>query len=223
MLWQSSGRTTEPEPGGRVDLRSLAGQPGRLSYAEGYGGHRMAHIACTVRKVDAAEITLEVSSTAAIPHAETAVILEVANHHALVQCFTTILSAGKGGSVSLRTPARPHVVQRRRFPRIDLFLGITLHTPDRPIESVAAQMINLSIDGAAVVLAEPIQPGTAVTLNLTNLGFHPPEVAASVRRCGPTPSRLWVVGLQFERIDASQEIYLAKYISDYLETHQSQP
>lgn len=217
MLWQRQGRRTDPASTGRIDLRTLAGLPGRLSFAEGYGGQRMTHAPCTVRKVDHTEITVDLTEAMVTPPPESAVILEVANHNALVQCFTSVIGTGATGSVTLRTPARPHVVQRRRFPRIDLFLGITLHTPDRPIEAVVGQMINLSIDGTAVVLAEPMEPGTPVVLNLANLGFHPPEVDSAVRRCTPTPSRLWVIGLQFRALNASQELYLAKYISDYME------
>lgn len=217
MLWQRQDRQPDSEPIAKVDLRSLSGLPGRLSFAEGFGGHRMTHLACTVQKVDHSEIVLSLPAGVTAPAPESAVILEVANHLALVQCFTSVLASARGATISLRTPSRPHVVQRRRFPRIDLFLGITLHTPDRPIEAIAGQMINLSIDGAAIVLAEPIQPGTTVTLNLTSLGLYPPETEAIARRLNPTPSQLWVVGLQFRNLTGTQEVYLGKYISQYSE------
>jgi hypothetical protein len=218
MQWLRRGSQPADGQAARVDLRSLAGMPGRLSFAEGFGGSRMTHVACTVRTVDSTQVVVDLAPAAGnAPPAEAAVILEVANHVALVQCFTSVLAATAAGQVALRTPARPHIMQRRRFPRIDVFLGITLHTPDRPIEAVAAQMINLSIDGAAVVLSEPLEPGTLVRLNLTSLGFHPPEAGARVRRCSPTPSRLWVIGVQFQDLEPSQELYLAKYIADYTE------
>jgi hypothetical protein len=215
LLWQRRASQPAEAEAAKVDLRSLAGLPGRISFTEGIVGNRMTHVACTVNRVDHTEISVELTPGAGVPQPESAVILEVANHIALVQCFTTVLASGKSGQLSLRTPARPHVVQRRRFPRIDLFLSITLHTPDRSIEDVAAQMINLSIDGAAIVLTEPLAPGTPIRLNLTNLGFHPPDVEAVVRRCSPTPSRLWVVGVQFQGLLPGQELYLGKYIADY--------
>jgi hypothetical protein len=194
----------------------MAGLPGRLSFAQGLAGNRMTHIAGTVRKVDSNEIVLDIPPGTSLPSAEGAVILEVTTQQHLVQCFTTVRSSS-GSGLTLRTPARPHIVQRRRFPRIDVFIGVTLHTPDRPIEPLAGQMINLSIDGAACVLVEPIAPGTAVTMNLAGMGLHPPEANAIVRRCTPTPSQLWVVGLQFQSLESSQELYLGKYITDFTE------
>lgn len=214
MLWQR--RSAPGESALALEVRDMAGLPGRLSFSEGYSGSRMAHVPCDIRKVDHSEITLDLNEGATLPQVESAVILEVANARALVQCFTSV-KAVRGNEVILRTPARPHVVQRRRFSRVDVFLSITLHTPDRPIEAVPAQMINLSIDGAAIVLVEALQPGTPVTLNLTNLGFHPSEVQAVVRRCTPNPSRLWVIGLQFHALRAEQELYLAKYLQDFVE------
>lgn len=217
MIWQ---RRTEPEESAAtIELRSMAGLPGRLSFAEGYAGNRMAHAACEVRKVDHAEIVLNLAEGAAAPSMESAVILEVASTRALVQSFTSVKSV-RGSEVVLRTPARPHVVQRRRFSRVDVFLSVTLHTPDRPIEAVPAQMINLSIDGAAIVLVEALQPGTPVMLNLSNLGFYPPEVQTVVRRCTPNPSRLWVIGLQFRNLRPEQELYLAKFLQDFVD-HQA--
>jgi hypothetical protein len=216
MLWPK--RTTDADDApAELDLRSIAGLPGQLSYSEGVTGSQMAHVTCTVRKVDHTDIALDLPDAGARPAPETAVILEVATGRALLQCFTSVRALGKGTSLLLRTPARPHVVQRRRFPRVDLFLGITLHTPDRPIEEVAAQMINLSMDGAACVMVEPLQPGTQLVLNLANVGFFPPEVKATVRRCTPSPSRLWIVGLQFVGLVPEQELYLAKYLADFVE------
>jgi hypothetical protein len=215
MLWSRNGTSLPGRPA--VDLRSLVGLPGRLSFAEGAGGSRMAHLACTIRRADHSSIVLDLAPGATPPPAESAVILEVTDEAALVQCFTTVRTAAKGGEVVLRTPARPHVVQRRRFPRVDVFIGVTLHTPDRPIEPLAGQMTNLSMDGAACVLAEPLAPGTPVTANLGGMGMHPPEVSAVVRRCTPTPSQLWVVGLQFQSLVPSQELYLGKYLADFTE------
>ena len=214
MLWQRHSAPEESPPA--LELRSMAGLPGRLSFAEGFAGNRMVHASCSVSKVDHGEIALTLNEGAVAPPVESAVILEVASTRAMLQCFTTV-RAVRGSEVLLRTPARPHVVQRRRFSRVDVFLSITLHTPDRPIEAVPAQMINLSIDGAAVVLVEALQPGTPVTLNLSNLGFHPPEVGAIVRRCTPNPSRLWVIGLQFQALRPEQELYLAKYLQDFVD------
>ncbi|HYF92300.1 MAG TPA: PilZ domain-containing protein [Symbiobacteriaceae bacterium] len=216
MLWPK--RTAEEGATGFVDLRTIAGLPGRLSFSEGVTGSRMTHVTCTVRKVNHTDILLDLPGITVRPAPESAVILEVATGRELLQCFTSVRTVGQGTTVALRTPARPHVVQRRRFPRVDLFLGITLHTPDRPIEEVGAQMINLSMDGAACVMVEPLQPGMELTLNLTNLGFHPPEVKAVVRRCTPSPSRLWIIGLQFQSLSPEQELYLGKYLADYVDT-----
>jgi hypothetical protein len=215
MLW--SKRATESDGTSAIDLRAIAGHPGRLSFSEGVSTSRMTHVTCTIRKIDHADIVLDMPNAGVRPAPESAVILEVATGRELLQCFTSVRSVGRGSEVVLRTPARPHVVQRRRYPRVDLFLGITLHTPDRPIEEVAAQLINLSMDGCACVMVEPQQPGTELNLNFSNLGFHPAEVKAVVRRCSPSPSRLWIIGLQFQPLLPEQELYLGKYLADYVE------
>lgn len=217
MLWQRSATRAVGSDEAPPDLRSLAGLPGRLSFAEGFGGSRMAHIPCTVRRVDQSDIVLELTGAVAVPPADSAVILEVTNQRALIQCFTSVGRPARVNELVLRTPSRTHVVQRRRFPRIDVFQGVTLHTADRPIEPLAAQMINLSMEGAACVVTEALEPGARVTLNLTTLGFHPACVQAEVRRCMPTPSHLWVVGLQFLSLVPEQELYLGKYIADFAE------
>lgn len=214
MLWQRFKRTVDG-PGSPIDLRGIAGQRGRLHFAEHLGGDRMTSLPCLVKKVDRAAILLELASPEAAPQAESAVILEVPNEAALLQCFTTVSSRQPGIEVTLRTPARPHVVQRRRYPRIDVFLSIMVTLPDRPLEPIPAQMTNLSIDGAACVLSEPVPSGTRVALNLTGLGLHPPEALASVVRCLPTPNRLWVIGLKFTDLRPEQELYLGKYLSDF--------
>ena len=215
MLW--SKRATESDGTSAIDLRAIAGHPGRLSFSEGVSTSRMTHVTCTIRKIDHADIVLDMPNAGVRPAPESAVILEVATGRELLQCFTSVRSVGRGSEVVLRTPARPHVVQRRRYPRVDLFLGITLHTPDRPIEEVAAQLINLSMDGCACVMVEPQQPGTELNLNFSNLGFHPAGVKAVVRRCSPSPSRLWIIGLQFQPLLPEQELYLGKYLADYVE------
>ncbi|HYG59476.1 MAG TPA: PilZ domain-containing protein [Symbiobacteriaceae bacterium] len=217
MIWQRRARSSADDASASLELKAVAGLPGRLSYAEGVSGNRMANVSCTIRKVDQAEIILIVVGGATPPPVESAVILEVTDNRALLQCFTSV-KVVRGAEVILRTPSRPHIVQRRRFPRVDVFLSVTLHTPDRPIEAVAAQMINLSMEGAAVVLVEALEPGTPVMLNLANLGFYPTEVPSQVRRCTPTPSHLWVIGLQFESLQPEQELYLAKYLQDFTDS-----
>jgi len=217
VLWQKRTGTTPGHPETALDLRSISGLPGRLSFTEGVAGRRLSQVACTVRRVDSADIVVEIPEGLVAPGPENAVILEVVDKNALVQCFTTVRMAPRQTELMLRTPARPHVVQRRRFPRIDLFVAVTLATPDRSIEPMAAQMINMSPDGAACVVAEPMSPGTPITVNMMGLGLFPAEAHAVVRRCTPSPSRLWVVGLQFQNLDRGQELYLEKYVTDYIE------
>lgn len=223
MLWQKRVEPGQNRAGAPVDLRSMTGLTGRLLYAEGITGSRMTSLSCTVRKVDHTEIIVDVGPLdTGLPQPESAVILEVANRTALVQCFTTVRARSKGPELSLRTPARPHIQQRRRFPRVEVFLGITLHTPDRPIDPLPAQLTNISLDGAACVLTEPINPGSRLCLNLSSLGLTPPNVNATVVRCTPSPSHLWVMGLQFHGLLAEQETHLGKYISDIVDTRHEQ-
>jgi hypothetical protein len=217
VLWQKRGSLPADGHLSAVDLRSLVGLPGRLLFTDGITGSRMTHVPCVVRKVDRTEIVVELLQAGSDPHPEAAVILEVANHTALTQCFTTVRSHGSGPELSLRTPARPHIMQRRRFPRIDVFVGVTIYTPDRPIAPFAAQMTNLSVDGAACVLVEPLAQGLGVRLNLTSMGLQPPEVDAVVVRCTATPSQLWVVGLQFRGVKPGQEHELTQFISQFAE------
>jgi len=220
VLWHrlkgsSSNETSLP----KADLRSIIDHTGRLLFAESTSSNHMTSVSCTVLKVNRNDIVLALTVADGMPQAETAVILEVAQQTAMLQCFTTVREHGPGPRVTLRTPGRPHVLQRRRFPRIDLFLGITLCTPDRPVEQVPAQMINLSLEGAACVLVEPVSPGATLTLNLTAVGLHPAEAEAAVVRCTPTPSHLWVVGVKFLGLRPEQELYLGKYISDVTQSH----
>ena len=177
----------------------------------------MVQIPCQVLRVDRSAILVEPTGGAVRPGAESAVILEVLQESALIQCFTTVGRVDKAGGLWLRMPARPHVVQRRRNPRVDIYLGVTIHTPDRPIEETAAQMINLSLNGAACVLTEPIAPGTRITVNLSAMGI-PAEAPAEVVRCVPTPTHLWVVGVRFDRLAPEHERYLSQYIADYAQS-----
>ena len=220
MLWHKLRGSPQSETSlPKADLRRILGDSGRLHFAEGAAGSHMTSVPCSVVKVDRNQILLELPNTTMMPQPESAVILEVAQQTAMLQCFTTVREKGPGPRVTLRTPGRPHVLQRRRFPRIDLFIGITLQTPDRPVEQVPAQMINLSLEGAACVLVEPVSPGSALTLNLAAIGLHPAEARASVIRCTPTPSHLWVVGVKFQGLQSEQELYLGKYISDVTQSH----
>jgi hypothetical protein len=217
VLWQKRGSLPTDGHLSAVDLRSMVGLPGRLLFTDGITGSRMTHVPCIVRKVDRTEIVIELLQAGTALHPEAAVILEVANHTALTQCFTTVRSRSGGAELSLRTPARPHIMQRRRFPRMDVFVGVTIYTPDRPIAPLAAQMTNLSVDGAACVLVEPLAQGLGVRLNLTSMGLQPPEVDAVVVRCTATPSQLWVVGLQFRGVKPGQEHQLTQFISQFVE------
>lgn len=218
MAWFRRSPPVTEGPGSTVDLRSLAGLSGHLLFAHGLRAHQMVRVSCKVTRVDRSEIVVEPTGGTARPGVESAVILEVLHDSALIQCFTTVRRVEKGGSLCLKVPARPHVVQRRRNPRVDIYLGVTLHTPDRPIEEVAAQMINLSLDGAACVLAEPVAPGTAVSLNVSALGLISTQVVAEVVRCVPTPTHLWVLGLRFQGLSPEQEANLSQYIADFTGT-----
>lgn len=216
MLWSKRGGTAFTEgPGAPVDLRSMVGFTGRLLFASNPTGSQMTHVPCTVLTVSRQEVLIELASNEVIPELGAAVILEVAQSTALVQCFTTVKRPYSGSRLALAVPGRPHVLQRRRFPRIDLFTGVALKNAERPLEEFPAQMINLSIDGAACVLAEPVSPGSKLLVNLSPVGLHPPEAMAVVVRCTPTPSHLWVLGLKFQGLAPEQELYLGKYISTY--------
>lgn len=218
MLWHRPAGTPFIEgPGAPVDLSSMVGFTGRLLFAPSPGGSQMIHVPCTVRGVQRSEIMVELESNEVMPQSGSAVILEVVQATALVQCFTSVRRLSGGSRITLGVPSRPHVLQRRRFPRIDLFTAITARYADRPLEELPAQMINLSVDGAACVVAEPVTPGTKLLLNLSPIGLHPADAPVTVVRCTPSPSHLWVVGVKFAGLAAEQELYLGKYISLYTE------
>lgn len=193
-----------------INLHQIVGLQSHLQFMEGGVGSRLVTVSCTAVKVDRSELTLEVSGTGALPVLDGAVVLEVTLETALLQCFTTV-RAVHGRLVKLRTPARPHIVQRRRFHRVPLFLSVTLK-PEGASE-IPSQLINLSLEGAACVMAEPLPPGTSLSVNLAATGLHPPTVAASVMRCAPTPNQLWMVGLQFLSLTPDQRLYMGKYLS----------
>lgn len=215
MPWFSKGQAVQDGPGSAIDLRELAGHSGNLLFANGLRANQMVSIPCRLLRVDRTHIAVELAEGSARPAAESAVILEVLHHSALIQCFTFVERVEKSGPVLVRIPTRPHVVKRRKNPRVDIYLGVTLHTPDRPIEETPAQMINLSLDGAACVLAEPVQQGAQISINMSALGFNPPMVAANVVRCSPTPTHLWVIGFQFRQLLPEQERYLTEYIANF--------
>lgn len=197
-----------------LDLRSLVGSDGRLMVSDGRDVI-VREVGCVVRKVDRSDIILELAPDSQAPAAGSSVVLEVMGIAALIQCFTNVREIDRGGRVILRTPSSLHMLQRRRFPRVDVYLGVAVYTPDHAINPLPGQMINLSVDGAACVVSEPIPPDTAVRLDLTVLGLTPPEAPARIVRCTPSPNHLWVVGMQFQELGAERQLFIGKYISEY--------
>lgn len=202
--------TTENVQTAEINLRQIIGLQAQLQFMEGGLSSRLVSVACTTIKVDRNELTVEVAGQNPLPALDGAVVLDVTLEKALLQCYTTV-RAVHGRMVKLRAPARPHIVQRRRFPRIPLFLSVTLRT--RSAGEIPSQVINLSLDGAACVTVEPLPPGTPLVVNLAATGLHPPTVNAQVMRCSPTPNQLWVAGLRFADLTPDQALYLGKYLS----------
>lgn len=216
MLFQRETHTAFVEgEGAAVDLHTMVSFQGRLVFTAATG--QLVHIPCVVLSVNRKHIVVEVLNGATTPATGTDVILEVAQQSALVQCFTELLSKKHNGTLTLRTPGHSHVLQRRRFQRVDLFVGVTLRAKSFRLDQTAAQMINLSVEGAACVMVESLPTGTECLVDLTAIGLYPGEAHAVVIRSTPTPSRLWVVGLKFDRLEAEQAIYLNKYITDVSE------
>jgi hypothetical protein len=202
--------TSETVPATEINLRQIVGLQAHLQFMEGGAGSHLVTVPCTTVKVDRSEMTVEIAGNSAPPELDGAVVLDVTLETALLQCYTTV-RAVHGRVVKLRTPSRPHIVQRRRFPRVPLFLSVTLR-PGAAGE-IPSQVINLSLDGAACVIVEPLPPGTPLVINLAATGLHPPTVTAEVMRCAPTPNQLWVAGLRFTELTADQSLYLGKYLS----------
>ncbi|HLO01973.1 MAG TPA: PilZ domain-containing protein [Symbiobacteriaceae bacterium] len=201
---------TDVVPAPEINLRQIVGLQAHLQFMEGGSSSRLVTVSCTTIKADRNELTLEIAGSAPLPVLDGAVVLDITLETALLQCYTTV-RAVHGRLVKLRTPARPHIVQRRRFQRVPLFLSVTLR-PEAAGE-IPSQLINLSLDGAACVMVEPLPPGTSLVINLAATGLHPPTVTASVMRCTPTPNQLWVMGLQFLSLTPDQRLYLGKYLS----------
>ncbi|MGE5673561.1 MAG: flagellar brake protein [Mycobacterium leprae] len=197
-----------------ADIRSVEGLPGRLFFAEprSPGPVRMRN--CSVLKVGRHGVVVALEGTEGpLPEADDSVVLEVAHKNSLIQCFTSVVSAPTSQAVTLRRPPSLHVLQRRRYPRIDVFLGVTVYTPEQTLIPVAGQMINLSVDGAAIVMAEPLIPDSVITVDLTASGLEPSHLRARVVRCSPSPNHLWVNGVQFQELLPDQEQFLAEYIN----------
>jgi hypothetical protein len=216
MSWFKRSQPVPTEVRPTVDLQDLAGLPGELLFAQGLRD-QMVRIPCTVLGVERYAMAVEPTGGTTRPGPGSAVILEVLHRTALVQCFTNVLRLEKSGPIALNIPARPHIVLRRRNQRVEVYLGVILLTPERPIEETPAQMINVSLDGAACVLTEPLATGTGVCINMTPLGIEPPIVSAEVVRCTPTPTHLWVIGLRFMGLSAEQESFLSRYINSFIE------
>lgn len=217
MSWFRSGQMTKEGPASPVDLTELEGLPAELVFAHGLRD-QLVRVPCTVLQVKAPIIAIVMTGDALRPGNGSAVILEVVHQTALIQCYTSVQRAEKAGPITLHLPARPHITLRRRNPRVDIYLGVTLHTKDRPIEATPAQLINLSLDGAACVLTEPLTPGNTVFINMAALGLVPQQVQAMVVRCVPTPTHLWVIGFRFEQVRPEQEQYLSQYINNFIQS-----
>lgn len=221
MSWFRRGQIVLEESGTAVNLTELQGLPGELLFAHGVRD-QLVRVPCKVPRVDRQWVVVEPTGGGLRPETGGAVILEVVVRTALVQCYTSVQRAEKSGPLYLHMPARPHITVRRRNPRIDIYVGVTLHTRERPIEATPAQMINLSLDGAACVLSEPLTPSTTIFINMAALGLNPQQVQATVVRCIPTPTHAWVIGLRFEQVRPEQESHLAQYIATFLRTLQEQ-
>jgi c-di-GMP-binding flagellar brake protein YcgR len=218
MFWRRRKRPDDEEFSVSVDLHSLVGLPGHLTFTHGLIGSHLVTVPCQVKRINRSDIVLQCATQGALPQPESAVILEVANQTALIQCFTTVRAQTNETQVILRRPARPHIVQRRRYPRVDLFLSIAINTPELPLDTLPAQMINLSIDGTACVLVEPLPLGTTITLDLSILGIHPATLEGRVMNCRPNPSHLWVMGVKFLHLSPVQTASLAAYIASVTES-----
>lgn len=194
------------------DLKQLMGEPGYLLVSDLSAPDKERRLSCKVRSLSGPLLKIVLQEEAEQPQPGAHVVLEVATRRALVQCFTSVERTESPLTLSLRRPAQTHIVQRRRYPRVEVFVGATFrHGGNYGI--VPAQLINLSVDGAAMVVVERLQPGSVLSLCLSGIGLDPDEVPARVVRCTPSPNHLWVVGLSFGRLPPEQEQYLEDYIN----------
>lgn len=194
------------------DLKHLHGQPGRLLVAAPRAPDDLIRLSCTVISLSGPLLRVALHQEHWLPEPGTQVVLEVTTGRALIQCFTMVEKIEAPLNVCLRKPAQTHIVQRRRYPRAEVFVGAT-YRHSTGYSPTPAQLINLSVDGAAMVVVEPLQPGCVVSLSLSGIGLQPDEVPARVLRCTPSPNHLWVVGLSFGRLPPEQEQRLADYIN----------
>jgi c-di-GMP-binding flagellar brake protein YcgR len=192
-------------------LKSLSGQKGRLIADDPRSPDGTAELPCTVSAVNGPLLRVALVEQVPLPEEGAQVVLEVATRQALVQCFTVVERREEPVTLFLRRPARTHVLQRRRYPRADTFVAAT-YQQGGAFSPYPAQLINLSVDGAAMVVVDPLQFGSVITLNLGAIGLKPEEVPARVVRCTPSPNHLWVIGLSFGRLPPEQEESLAAYI-----------
>lgn len=198
-----------------IDLKSLNGEPGRLLLDDPKAPDRMLRVSCTVEESSATLMQLSVMYPVSALSPGTQVALEVVTRTALVQCFTTVEKVEGVQTLYLRRPAHTHIVQRRRFPRAEVFIAAT-YRKGGAYGALPAQLTNLSVDGAAMVVVEAPANGSVIALDLSSIGLEPGDVPARVVRSTPSPNHLWVVGLAFGKLPPEQEHYLAEYVNQLI-------
>jgi hypothetical protein len=196
------------------ELKALVGFPARIVLRDSRTPGNTVKIPGIIRQVALTGIVLELFFPLICPRTGESAALEVIGHSSLTQGFTTITHTSNPQCIHLMLPDKIHAVQRRRFPRANVFISARLQHPAFA-DGKPVTITNLSAGGCALELTEPLKVGDKVHLNLLAAGLSPADIAAEVARCSPSPSPdgVWDIGLAFCSLDGAGEQHLVNYVN----------
>ncbi|MGE5673565.1 MAG: flagellar brake protein [Mycobacterium leprae] len=196
-----------------LDSESLLRLPARITMGEGRAPGGRLRIAGLIRSVSAATITLDLFVPLPMLQPGAQVVLEIMSKTALIQCHTAVLSAPDLQSIVLLRPETVYAIQRRRHPRVQVSICATV-SPSAPLGGQrAATIMNLSQGGCALVLDQPVDAGTRLTVTLQSTGSEPTSLEGKAVRLSPLPSGQWEIGVAFVDLTADQRERLLAYLN----------
>jgi hypothetical protein len=197
-------------------LMDLASHPARVSMPDLRAPEGSVKIPGTIREVRPASIVVDLFFALTAPRVNQPAVLEIMTHDALLQCLTVIQSASNPQCLHLTIPERIHPIQRRRHPRAKVSVSASL-APVGGVGGISVTVINISAGGCAMLLPEPVLPGSLVHLDLEAAGLDHTAVSAQVIRCSLSSASggLWEAGCSFYDLTAEQHEHLIQYVKLY--------
>jgi len=196
-------------------LKSLLGLPARIWMEEPSVPAQIIKLPGMVQRVFPAGLAMELLFPMTHPRSEVPVILEIMSRSALYQFRTVIQGSDSPQRIHLRLPTEMHVIQRRRSPRVTVSMEALVTKADE--ETLVGQVMNISANGAAIMMAEAIPVGTVIRVALQVPGDAEIDLQARVVRCTLSPNGACITGVSFLNLTGKQEEWLHQYVSRFAE------